>query len=89
MEAAPDFRKTCVFCRMRTDIRYMRLNLCEICRDQLYDFMWVSLVQGLVTLIFSLGGLFFVVEEILLFSVLIIVKHHVPPAWQRDHEEGE
>lgn len=89
MATASDAEKTCVFCRMPTEIRYLKLDLCEICRDQIYDFMWVSLVQGLVAIIFSLGGLFFVVEEILLFSVLIFVKHHIPPAWQRDREGGE
>lgn len=87
MVAAKEAAERCVFCRMRTDIRYLRLNVCEICRDQLYDFMWVSLVQGLVTLVFSLGGLFFVIEEVLLFTVLIVVKHRLPPDWQKKHSD--
>ncbi len=78
-------QRKCVFCHMRTDQRYLRLHVCEICRDQLYDFLWVSGVQGVVSLIFSLGPLFFLVEEVLLFGVLIFVKHRFPPPWQDNH----
>jgi hypothetical protein len=40
-----------------------------------------------VVVVFALGPLFFVVEEVLLFGVLIFVKHKFPPPWQRDHRE--
>ncbi len=85
MDTVTESRHKCLFCRMNTTLRYMRLNVCEICRDQLYDFLWVSGVQALVTVAFDLGGLVFLVQEILLFLVLIIVKHRLPPPWQRDH----
>jgi hypothetical protein len=38
-----------------------------------------------VTVVFHLGGMVFLVQEILLFLVLIVVKHRLPPPWQRDH----
>ena len=85
MDTVTESRHKCLFCRMNTTLRYMRLNVCEICRDQLYDFLWVSGVQALVTVAFDLGGIVFLVQEILLFLVLIIVKHRFPPHWQRDH----
>ena len=85
MDTVTESRHKCLFCRMNTTLRYMRLNVCEICRDQLYDFLWVSGVQALVTVAFDLGGIVFLVQEILLFLVLIVVKHRLPPPWQRDH----
>lgn len=30
-----------------------------------------------------LGGVTFVAEEVLLFFVLVFVKHRLPPPWQR------
>jgi hypothetical protein len=77
----------CPFCRMNTPHQFLRLHVCEICRDQLYDFVWVSAVQGFVVLVFALGPMFFLVEEVLLFVVLIFVKHRFPPPWQHDHTE--
>ncbi len=85
MDTVTESRHKCLFCRMNTTLRYMRLNVCEICRDQVYDFLWVSGVQALVTVAFDLGGIVFLVQEILLFLVLIVVKHRLPPPWQRDH----
>ena len=73
----------CPFCRMPTDLRFMRIPTCAICRDQLYDFVWVSAVQAIVAVVFRLGGVFFVVEEILLFAVFVLVKHRIPPPWER------
>ena len=70
---------------MSTTLQFLRLNVCEICRDQVYDFLWVSLVQALVSVVFALGIMFFLVEEILLFGVLVFVKHRFPPPWQRGH----
>ena len=74
----------CPFCRMPTDLRFARIPTCAICRDQLYDFVWVSAVQAVVAVVFGLGGLFFLIEEILLFAVLIFVRHRIPPPWERD-----
>ena len=73
----------CLFCRMPTQIRFVGLRVCPICRDQLYDFGWASAVQAVVTLAFGLGSVFFVVEEVLLFAALVFVKHRIPPPWQR------
>jgi len=85
VETVTEKQHRCVFCRMSTTLRFLRLNVCEICRDQVYDFLWVSAVQALVSVVFALGILFFLVEEALLFGVLIFVKHRFPPPWQRDH----
>lgn len=73
----------CLFCRMRTDLRFARVWVCPICRDQLYDFFWASAVQAIVTVAFGLGSLFFVAEEILLFTALVFIKHRIPPPWER------
>ena len=85
METVTVKQHRCVFCRMSTTLQFLRLNVCEICRDQVYDFLWVSLVQALVSVVFALGIMFFLVEEILLFGVLVFVKHRFPPPWQRGH----
>ena len=85
METTTESRRRCLFCRMSTTLRFMRLNVCDICRDQVYDFLWVSGVQAFVTIAFDLGGMVFLVQEVLLFFVLIVVKHRFPPPWQRDH----
>ena len=73
----------CLFCRMATELRFVRLPVCPICRDPLYDFGWASGVQAIVTLAFGLGGVFFLVEEVLLFAALVFVKHRIPPPWER------
>ncbi len=85
MNTGTEHQHKCLFCHMSTTLRFLRLNVCEICRDQVCDFLWVSAVQALVVVVFALGPLFFVVEEVLLFGVLIFVKHKFPPPWQRDH----
>jgi hypothetical protein len=69
---------------MPTDLRLARIPVCGICRDQLYDFAWVSAVQAVVAVVLGLGGLFFLIEEILLFFVLVFVRHRIPPPWERD-----
>lgn len=79
----PAALRRCPFCRMRTELRFAGLSVCPICRDQLYDFFWASVVQAVVTVAFGLGGLFFVVEEVLLFAALVFVKHRIPPPWAR------
>ena len=68
----------CVFCRMKTDARALRMPLCGICLEQSNDFIWVSLVQVLLLAVGAIDGLFFVIEEVLLFFVLVVVKHRVP-----------
>ena len=73
----------CWFCRMPDPHRLLRVPVCGICRDQLYDFFWVSVVQIVVWLLGGINGLFFVIDECLLFFVLIVVKHRVPAPWDR------
>jgi len=68
---------------MPTELRFARIPACAICRDQLYDFMWVSAVQAFVAVALGLGVLFFLIEEILLFAVLVFVRHRIPPPWER------
>ncbi len=72
----------CWFCRMPSPHRWLGIPVCGICRDQLYDFFWVSVVQTVVWLLGGIDGLFFVIDECLLFFVLIFVKHWVPPPWE-------
>ena len=38
----------CWFCFMQTSLRWLGIPLCTICRDQLWDFIWVSAVQTIV-----------------------------------------
>ena len=79
---------TCPFCRMRTTRRLLRLPLCEICLEQTNDFFWVSLVQVALLAAGAIDGLFFVIEEPLLFFVLVGVKHRLPPLFDRFMEEA-
>ena len=69
----------CLFCRMATGKRVLHAPLCAICWEQVNDFIWVSLVQVVLLALGVINGLFFVVEEVLLFCVLIVIKHRVPP----------
>ena len=80
---------TCPFCRMRTRRRLLRVPLCSICLEQSNDFLWVSLVQVLLLLVGAIDGLFFVIEECLLFFVLIAIKHRLPPVLDRFVEQRE
>ncbi len=73
----------CLFCRMLTGIRLFRVPVCPICRDQLQDFVWVSVLQGSLVLAGFISGLQFVVEEVLLFGVLVLVKHRLPSIFDR------
>lgn len=73
----------CVFCRMPTGVKLFRVPLCPICRDQVQDFVWVSALQGSMVAAGFLSGLQFVVEEILLFGVLVLVKHRLPSLFDR------
>ena len=74
-------QRRCAFCRMPTQIRFLRLPMCPICRDQAYDFLWASGVQALLVAFGLLSGLTFVLEEVLLFGVLVLVKHRLQPPW--------
>lgn len=75
-------RKRCVFCWMHTDLNWLHLPLCPICRDQLYDFVWVSGVQVALFLTGGINGLFFLMEEVLLFTALVLIKHRIKPPWE-------
>jgi hypothetical protein len=79
---APTTRR-CLFCGMSSSIRFLRLPMCGICRDQAYDFLWASGVQASLVAAGLLSGLTFVVEEVLLFTVLVVVKHRLQPPWAR------
>jgi hypothetical protein len=54
----------CLFCRMRTGVRLFRIPVCAICRDQLQDFVWVSLVLMALVPTGFISGTQFVVEEV-------------------------
>jgi len=73
----------CLFCRMTTTHHFLALPVCAICRDQMYDFLWASAVQALLVAVGLLGGLTFLLEEVLLFAVLVFVKHRLAPPWGR------
>lgn len=73
----------CLFCRMQTGVRLFRMSVCSICQDQVQDFLWVSVLQGALVATGFITGLQFVVEEVLLFAVLVIVKHRLPGALDR------
>ncbi len=75
-------RARCWFCFMRSSLRWLGIPMCPICRDQVYDFLWVSMVQTIVWLFGGIDGWFFVIDEILLFLVLVLVKHRVPVPWK-------
>lgn len=73
----------CLFCRMHTGVRLVRVPVCSICRDQLQDFVWASGIQGALVAAGLIGGVQFVVEELLLFGVLVLVKHRLPSIFDR------
>ena len=85
MADAPIERKPwrCLFCRMQTGVRLFRMPLCPICRDQMQDFVWVSAVQGSLVAAGFISGLQFAVEELLLFGILVVVKHRLPSIFDR------
>ena len=74
---------TCPFCRMKTTRRLLRVPLCPICLEQSNDFLWVSAVQVLLLATGAISGVFFVIEELLLFFVLIAIKHRLPSVLDR------
>ena len=78
----------CRFCRMSTGTRLFGLPVCNICQDQLQDFVWVSLIQGICVLIGWVNGIQFLVEEIVLFGVLVLIKHRLPSVFDRFVRRG-
>ena len=74
---------TCPFCGMKSTRRLFRIPLCPICLEQSNDFVWVSAVQLVLLLAGVIDGLFFAIEELLLFFVLIVIKHRMPPILDR------
>ena len=73
----------CLYCRMRTGVRLFGVPVCGICRDQVQDFIWVSSIQGLLVIGGLINGLQFAVEEILLFGILVLVKHRFSHVFDR------
>ena len=72
---------------METTRRLFRVPLCPICLDQSNDFVWVSAVQLVLLAVGAIDGWFFAAEEVLLFFVLIGIKHRLPPVLDRFVEE--
>ena len=79
---------TCPFCRMETRRRLLRLPLCPICLEQVNDFVWVSAVQLAFLMTGVIDGWFFVAEEVLLFFVLVGIKHRLPAVLDRFTEDS-
>ena len=75
----------CTFCRMPSQLRFLGLPMCPICRDQAYDFLWASGVQAGLVAAGLISGLTFLFEEVLLFVVLVVVKHRIHPPWSAAH----
>jgi hypothetical protein len=73
----------CLFCRMQTGVRLFQIPVCPICRDQFQDFVLVSGLLGALVAVGFINGLQFAVEEILIFGVLVLVKHRVPRLFDR------
>lgn len=73
----------CLFCRMPTGVRLFRIPVCHICGDQLQDFVWASGIQGALVAVGLLGNAQFLAEEILLFGVLVVIKHRLPAIFDR------
>jgi len=68
---------------MHTGVRLFRIPVCRICHDQLEDFLWVSGIQGSLVAAGILSGLQFAVEEVLMFGMLVLVKHRLPSVFDR------
>ncbi len=47
------------------------------------DFVWVSGIQGMLVAAGFISGLQFAVEELLLFGILVVVKHRLPSIFDR------
>ena len=73
----------CLFCHMRTGVKLFQIPVCPICRDQFQDFVRVSGLLGALVATGFISGLQFAVEEILIFGVLVLVKHRIPGIFDR------
>ena len=73
----------CLFCHMQTGVKLFQIPVCPICRDQLQDFILVSGLLGALVAAGFISGLQFAVEELLIFGVLVLVKHRVPRLFDR------
>jgi hypothetical protein len=73
----------CLFCRMPSAVRLFRIPVCRICGDQLQDFVWVSVILLALVPTGFISGAQFIVEELLLFGVLVLVKHRLPWIFDR------
>lgn len=73
----------CLFCRMPTAVRLFGVAVCPICRDQLQDFVWVSVVLTLLLPTRFVNGGQYLVEEVLMFGVLVALKHRLPSLFDR------
>ena len=73
----------CALCRMRTDVKLFGLALCGICRDQIQDFAWASMIQGTLVAVGIIGGFQVLIEEVLLLLILVLVKHRLPGFFDR------
>lgn len=78
----------CLFCRMPTVVRLFRIPVCPICEDQIHDFVWVSVVLFALVPTGFVSGTQFLVEELLLFGVLVLVKHRLPSIFDRFTEHA-
>ncbi len=74
-------QRRCVFCRMHAVTPFLRIPMCGICRDQAYDFLWASGVQGSLAAVGLISATTLLLEEVLLFAVLVIVKHRLQQPW--------
>lgn len=73
----------CAFCHMRTGTRLFRIPVCTICRDQLQDFVLVSVILTALLPSGFVSGTQFIVEEVLMFGALVLVKHRLPSIFER------
>ncbi len=62
---------------MSTGVRLFRLPVCDICCDQVQDFVWVSVTLLGLVLAGFISGMQFFIEEVLVFVVLVVVKHRL------------
>ena len=73
----------CLFCRMRTGVKLFTIPVCQICQDQVQDFVLVSGILGALVAAGFISGLQFAVEELLFFGVLVLIKHRLPGIFDR------
>ena len=67
---------------MSTGVRLFGIPVEPIFQDQLQDFVCVSFIQGFVALLGWVNGVQFLIEEVVLFGVLVLVKHRLPSVFE-------